>query len=165
MIFLQAAARPQRVHTTLRLLNENRVTLCLSPAIVEEVRDVLTRPELLAKFPALIPRHVDQFISNLLAKSVLIQDVPHAFTLPRDPKDEPYIDLAIAAGCQFLVTWDQRHLTYLMQADTPEGIDFCRRFPQIKIVDPVTFIQMIQAESERHRQVVDRVNRPATPHD
>ena len=46
MIFLQAAARPERLHGTMRLLREKRVTLCMSPDVVAEVRDVLTRPEL-----------------------------------------------------------------------------------------------------------------------
>jgi hypothetical protein len=39
------------------------------------------------------------------------------------------------------VTWNDRHLTYLMQQDTAEGRDFCRRFPLLKIVSPPAFLQ------------------------
>jgi predicted nucleic acid-binding protein len=112
---------------------------------VDEVRDVLTRPEVVAKFPALSPAHVDQFVNDLLAKAALVQDVPPAFALPRDPKDEPYINLAIAAGARFLVTWNGRHLTYLMRQDTPEGVDFCARYPDLKIIDPPAFVREIEA--------------------
>jgi hypothetical protein len=56
----------------------------------------------------------------------------------------PYINLAIAADARYLVTWNQRYLTYLMHQDTPEGQDFCRRFPNIKIMDPPTFIRAMQ---------------------
>ena len=37
-----------------------------------------------------------------------------------------------------------RHLTYLMRQDTSEGIDFCRRFPGVKIVDPPLFLAEIR---------------------
>ena len=46
-----------------------------------------------------------------------------------------------------LVTWNERHLTYLMRGDTPEGQEFCRRFPRITILDPVRFIRAIDART------------------
>jgi predicted nucleic acid-binding protein len=67
------------------------------------------------------------------------------FRLPRDPKDEPFIDVAVAGGANYIVTWNSRHLTYLMKRDTAEGKDFCSRFPAIQIVDPPTFINAIDA--------------------
>lgn len=62
------------------------------------------------------------------------------FALPRDPDDEPLVDLAIAGGAQFLVTWNERHLNYLMQKDTPEGEEFCSRFPHLRIITPTEFL-------------------------
>ena len=141
MIFLQAAANPSRVHSTLRLVHSGEVLLYVSAEIVNEVRDVLTRPEIRAKFPALTAEHVDVFLNDILSFSRLVDDVPKVFSLPRDPKDEPYVNLSIRVDAQYLVTWNERHLTYLMRQDTPEGRDFCRRFPQLKIVDPPTFVR------------------------
>ena len=69
MIFLQAAARPDRVHGTMRLVLDGQVTLCVSSEIVAELQDVLTRPELRAKFPALQPEHVDLFLNQILSHS------------------------------------------------------------------------------------------------
>jgi predicted nucleic acid-binding protein len=69
--------------------------------------------------------------------------VPIVFRLPRDPNDEPILNLAIAAGATHLVTWNHRHLGYLMEGDTREGRDFCRRFRKLQIVNPKQFIDEI----------------------
>lgn len=73
----------------------------------------------------------------------MIASVPHVVTLPRDPKDEPYVDLAVAAGAQFLVSWNERHLCYLMKCDTPEGREFCGRFPNLRILTPPEFVRAV----------------------
>lgn len=104
MIFLQAAARPDRVHGTMRLLNEGRVKLCVSPTIIAEIRDVLTRPEVRLKFPALQVEHVDQFLNQILSIARIVDPVPHHFSLPRDKKDEPYVNLAIEVNARYVVT-------------------------------------------------------------
>lgn len=36
----------------------------------------------------------------------MISEVPRVFAYDRDPKDEPYINLAIAAGANYIVSWD-----------------------------------------------------------
>jgi putative PIN family toxin of toxin-antitoxin system len=144
MIFLQAAARPDRIHGTMQLVRDSQVSLCMSPAIIAELRDVLTRPEVRAKFPALKPHYVGTFLNEVLSRSKIMNNVPGVFSLPRDKKDEPYTDLAIAAGAKYLVTWNDRHLAYLMRQDTSEGVEFCRRFPSLKIVDPPTFLEEIR---------------------
>jgi putative PIN family toxin of toxin-antitoxin system len=143
MILLQAAARPSRVHTTIRLVEEQRVILCISGPVLAEVRDVLTRPEVIAKFPALTAERVDMFLTDLIARAKMWDHVPIAFSLPRDKKDEPYINFAIEANARFLVTWNERHLTYLMRRDTPESVDFCTRYPNLRILSPVEFIAAV----------------------
>jgi predicted nucleic acid-binding protein len=79
---------------------------------------------------------VAALISSVRAVSFHIPDPPKVFSLPRDPKDEICTDLAVAASAHYLVTWNQRHLTYLMKKDTPEGRDFCAQFPTLTILDP-----------------------------
>jgi predicted nucleic acid-binding protein len=112
--------------------------------VLTEIDDVLHRPEIRRKFPLIDSLAAETLLRTTRNKSILLAEVPKAFSLPRDPDDEPYTDLAIAAEAKFLVTWNDRHLTYLMRQDTPEGIEFCRRFPTLQIVDPPTFLAEIR---------------------
>lgn len=136
--------RNNAAHKCLELVDAGVVQLCLSPDVISEIEDVLNRPELLRKFPLLKSEDSQTLLRTARNKALLMTDVPKVFPLPRDPDDEPYTDLAVAANAAFLVTWNERHLTYLMRQDTPEGIDFCRRFPNVKIVDPPTFLRATQ---------------------
>ncbi len=147
MIFLQAAVRPDRVHGTIRLVEDGAVTLHVSRAVATEVQDVLTRPKLRTKFPALTPERVGRFLDALFSRARFVADVPAAFPLPRDPKGEPYLDLAVAARRCHLVTWNDRHLTYLMRRDTPDGVEFGARFPDVRIVNPPEFVQHVRRSS------------------
>lgn len=104
------------------------------------MRDVLSRSQLRHNFPVLTDERVNQLIELLLLKGKLFRDVPRRFELPRDPDDEPYINLAIVAGAEFLVTRD-RDLLDLMGSDTKEGRDFQQRFPKLRILDPVAFLR------------------------
>ena len=142
MVFLQALISDTGpAFACMQRVEEGRVKLVVSTAVLEEVSDVLNRFDLKIKFPRLVPERIQKFLGEVTKRSELIEDVPAVFKLPRDPKDEPYINLAIAAQAQFLVTWNRRHLGYLMAKDTPEGQDFCRRFPGIIILEPPTFLR------------------------
>jgi putative PIN family toxin of toxin-antitoxin system len=146
VVFLQGAGRrsgPAR--RCLDLVDAGAVQLCLSPAVLAETADVLQRPELLRKFPLLTSEDSQTLLRAVRSKSMLFGNVPRALSLPRDPDDEPYLDLAVGAAAHYLVTWNDRHLTYLMRHDTPEGIEFCQRFPNLRIVDPVTFLAAVDA--------------------
>ncbi len=77
------------------------------PAVLEEVKDIAHRPILHRKFKNLTPENMDAFLEDVRTVAVLLTDIPHVFSYPRDPDDEPYINLAIAAGAQYPVSWDQ----------------------------------------------------------
>lgn len=145
VVFLQGAGRRNNAaRKCLDLVDDGTVQLCLSPDVLAEIDDVLHRPEILRKFPLIESEDSQTLLRTARNKALLLADVPKAFQLPRDPDDEPYTDLAIAADATFLVTWNDRHLTYLMRQETPEGAEFCRRFPNVKIVDPPTFLAEIR---------------------
>jgi putative PIN family toxin of toxin-antitoxin system len=144
VVFLQGAGRrTNAARRCLELVDAGIVDLCLSPDALSEINDVLHRPELLRRFPLLRSEESAILIRTMRGKSLFFTHPQHVFLLPRDPDDEPYVNLAIAAKAQYLVTWNERHLTYLMKQDTPEGIEFCRRFPALKIVDPPAFLREI----------------------
>ncbi len=129
VVFLQGAGgRGNAARKCLDLVDDGAVQLCLSPDVLAEIDDVLHRPEILRKFPLINSGDSQALLRTARNKAMLLADVPKMFPLPRDPDDEPYADLAIAAGTtKFLVTWNDRHLTYLMRQETPEGVDFLER--------------------------------------
>ena len=98
------------------------------------------RPWLRTTYPYIMLNEVNKFIDQIELLSVRIQNPPPVFTLPRDSNDEPFINLVVAGNADFIVTWNERHLTYLMKQDTPEGVDFCTKFPTIKILSPPDFL-------------------------
>lgn len=144
MVFLQGAARKDSpAGICLRLVETGLVDLFLSDEVIDEVRNVLDRPRLRQKFPVLTDKFVNQFLAALLARSTPVRDVPRVFAYERDPKDEPYINLALAVQAEYLVS---RDIDILDLGDTgnPEGQRFHERFPQVRIVDPATFLREVQ---------------------
>jgi len=137
MVFLQGAGRPASPsRACFQLVEEGQIDLCLSSDILAEVRDVLTRPRTRSRFPLLSAEWVEAFLQNAEHKAVVVlTEVPHAFSLERDPKDEPYLDLAMAVRARYLVSRD-RDLLDLM--NDPQ---FRQRFPDLMIVDPPAFLQ------------------------
>ena len=119
--------------------------LLMSDATFAELRDVPLRPTLATKYPHITPPRVLAFIAEIDSFALKIGKPASVFRLPRDIKDEPFIDLAVAGDAQYIVTWNERHLTYLMRQDTPEGSEFCRRFPNIRIVSPPDFLIALAA--------------------
>jgi putative PIN family toxin of toxin-antitoxin system len=141
MVFLQAGARDSGpAAACLRLVEQGQVELCLSREVLEEVRDVLSRPKLRQKFSALTDDRVAAFLEALTRKGHLFQDVPPAVPLERDPKDAKYLDLAVAAGAQFIVSRDKDILD-LRADDNPAGRAFRERLPDVRILDPVELLR------------------------
>jgi putative PIN family toxin of toxin-antitoxin system len=133
----------------LRRLKSGRFVLLLSDPLLREIREVPLRPELTRKYTQLTEERVHAFVGEIEFLAVHLPSTPTMFKLPRDPKDEPLIDLAIAGQADFLVTWNDRHLTYLMRRDTPEGEAFCAAFPKLQIVSPPDFLSQIEKPARK----------------
>lgn len=146
MLFFSAASRPKRVSAVFELVKSQVVTLCLSPDVLSEIRDVLTRPKLVLKYPALTPLAVDAFLADCLRRASWFHDVTEHFVLQRDPKDSKYLNLAITASAPYVVTRD-RDLLDLMNEHNAEGRVFRARFPDIHIIDPAAFCSIIREHS------------------
>jgi putative PIN family toxin of toxin-antitoxin system len=141
VVFLQAAGRPSGpAAACLVLLSEGRLTLCLCSQVFAEVADILNRPRVRRRFPLLTDERVDRFLLDVRAKATFIDAVPPAFTDARDPDDEPLVNLAVAAGARYLVTWDN-DLLDLMGETTPAGSDFRQRFPGLTVLNPVALLR------------------------
>ena len=142
MLFLMYAARPERVHETFELIDDRRVTYCLSAEVIAEIRDVLTRPKHQQRFPGLTRSRVDEVIAEISRQAHFVKMVPDLYQLERDPKDSKYINLALSAGARYLVTRDN-DLLDLMNEALPTGAQFRLRFPHLAILHPAAFVAAI----------------------
>ena len=145
MVFLQAASRPWRVHGLFEAAKTGRLKLYVSPEILAEVRDVLLRPKIRQRFPALTSGIVDAFLAEVLSFATLVSKAPPTFSFARDPKDEKYLNLAIAIGARYVASADS-DLLDLMDASTAEGQTFRSRFPTIKIIKPGELMRILEQE-------------------
>lgn len=143
MIFLQAAVRPSRVHRTFQAVADGTVTLCVSHDLLKEVRDVLTRDTVRAKFPALTTEAVDAFLDDILKSATLFDPVPVAFTWPQHPDDDHLFNLAIVAGADYPVTWETRILR-LATEHSVAADELRRSAPNLSIVAPDEFAQLLR---------------------
>lgn len=147
MIYLQATiSKSGPAAALLRLVETNAVTLFVSHDILEEVRDVVSRPKIRQKNPAITDERVDALLSRVAAKATLVGDVRKHFSYVRDPKDEKYIDLALEVEAAYLVSHD-KDLLDLMTGDAEECQDFRWRFRSLKVIAPGEFLKTMSANA------------------
>ncbi|MEW6130670.1 MAG: putative toxin-antitoxin system toxin component, PIN family [Acidobacteriota bacterium] len=124
-----------------KLVEDGKIILFLSADVLDEVRDVLTRPETQNQFAQATPEAVEAFLKDLTSKAVVLKSVAQKFRYERDPKDEPYINLAVETKADYLVSRD-KDLLDLMTGHTAECKEFRQRFRPLKIIDPVAFLKL-----------------------
>ena len=127
----------------LRLVESGRVELFVSRSTLGELCRVLTYEEILAISPNMTQQRLGAFLQRLTFRATLVRRVRHVMNLPRDPNDEPYIDLAVAARAHYLVTSDRDLLT-LMAGYSQVCKQFRQRTRPLRIVDPVAFLRAIR---------------------
>lgn len=143
-VFFQALASPRG--PARRLLDyaaSGELQLHVSEVVLAELNNVALRPEIAAKY-GLNATIVDEFVADIRFVAILVEEVPHIFDFPRDPKDAHYVDLAIAAHAKLIVSRD-KDLLSLRDTATPEGRDFHFRFPDISVLTPPELLAIIDA--------------------
>jgi putative PIN family toxin of toxin-antitoxin system len=137
MVFVQALANAKGpAWACYELVRGGRLILYVSPEIMSEVGDVLSRPKVRLKLPALTDEAVEAFLRDVLDRAEMLSGVAETFRLERDPKDERYINLAVASGASYLVTWD-RDLLDLMNDES-----FRRQFPLLAFLEPPALLRV-----------------------
>lgn len=158
-IILQAAINPMGpAANAVDQFDRGRVVVYLSPRLRSEWEDVLLRPSLRAKNPRITDAQVEAALRRFDATAILVPNPPTYLVYPRDPNDEPIINLAIHVKADYLVTRD-RDLLDLMNPARPEGRDFRHRFPDLNILDPVAFVRRLTADWQPDPEV-DRSEEP-----
>jgi putative PIN family toxin of toxin-antitoxin system len=125
---------------------QGKILTAVSRETLEEVEDVLSRPRLRERFRQITDAKVTLFIEILLYKGDYLRNVKKHFDYPRDPNDEPYLNLAIEVGADYIISRDN-DLLDLMKWDKKEGREYQKRFRFLKIVSPEEFLRVIELSS------------------
>ena len=119
------------------------MALFASEYVFNELCDVALRPRVVEKFGT-TQESVEAFLKPLRSVAIMVAQVPRAYQLEADPDDEHYINIAIASGSQYVVSRD-RHLLALMDDTRESGHEFQTRFPSLRVVEPVAFLEQLRA--------------------
>ncbi len=125
------------------LVTDEKVELIVSSEVLDEIRDVLTRPETQSRFAKATDDNVDIFIDEIIENATFVKSVAKKFEYPRDTKDEPYINLAVQEEAQYIVSRD-KDLLDLMTGYDDESKAFRQRFRPLKVVDTLTFVRLVE---------------------
>ena len=143
-IFLQAlASRGGPAVKCLAYFEQGKIMLAVSRATLAEVEEVLSRSHLRSKYPLLTDERVATLLDRLLYRGIYLRHVRQHFTYPRDPKDEPQLNLAIEVKADYLISRDN-DLLDLMNWNQAEGREFQKRFRLLKIVTPEEFLRVME---------------------
>jgi putative PIN family toxin of toxin-antitoxin system len=126
------------------MVDERHVKLFVSAAILEEVSDVLDRPKVRKAFATLTDEVVQDFLDHVVETAHAVENVPRIYQLSRDPDDEHYLNLAIAARASFLDSHDNDLL------DLMKDHDFRKAYPDLAIVECPTFASYVRSEIARN---------------
>lgn len=145
-VFLQAVANPSGPSgACFAHVRSGTLALITSPQTVAEIRGLLARPNIRRKFPHLTDEVAEELVTEVERVSTRIDTVPRVFEYPRDPKDEPYINLAIATQADYLTSRDKDLL------DLMKDVDFTTRFPGIRVLDPAALLRELEREQAREQ--------------
>ena len=117
--------------------------LQLSEEILTELSEVLKRPTIRARYPELTDEIIEDFLKGLRSLAEITSDVPKRFSYPRDIDDEPYLNLAIEAEANYLVSRD-KDLLDLMTGHSNECKEFRQRFRSLTVIEPIEFLTAVR---------------------
>ncbi len=138
---LQATLNPLGpANAALRVLETGAYEICLSHQVREEIEDVLNRPSIRAKYPKLGDGRAEAMLKRLDEKAKLVTVIRTYMEFPRDPDDEPILNLAIQEQADYIIGRDKDLF------DLGKSKDFRLLYPYLRIVDPVDFLQTVVVE-------------------
>lgn len=117
----------------LKFVLQGKLNLIVSPAIVEEIRQVLRYPKLvkLMKKNMITLEEVYTFLDKMSKIAVITPGKLDIEAIPDDPSDNMVLSCAVEGDADFIISGDH-HLTDL------------RIFQGIKIMDPAAFLKIIR---------------------
>jgi hypothetical protein len=127
-VVVSAALKPNSVAETAIRLARAHDAICLSRAVIDEIKAVLRRP----KFRRAISRQRREQIVDLLAAAARFVEPTEQVQDCRDDKDNAYLEVALAAGAEIIVTGDAD----LLALDPWRGV---------RIIGPAEYVARVEA--------------------
>lgn len=144
MVFLQAAISSSVPSgELLRFVERGEINVLISRDILQELKSVISRQNVTQRYSFLTTEFVEDFLTHISQHAKFVTTPPPHFSYARDRNDEKYINLAIEAGADYLVSRD-KDLRDLMSDYSDDAKDFRQRFRHLKIVNPVEFLRVIR---------------------
>jgi putative PIN family toxin of toxin-antitoxin system len=133
-ILVRAAIQPLgSVGRVLLRLRQGDYVLLYALPLLEELLDVLNRPRIRGKYGLTDP-DIQAIVALILLRGEAVQ-VDDRITACRDPKDDKFLEVAVAGKADAIVSADED----LLVLDPFEGIP---------IVSPAAFLRMLDAGQE-----------------
>jgi putative PIN family toxin of toxin-antitoxin system len=124
----------------IRCCQERGVVPLMSGPVLREYRDVLGDSKLLQRYRQLQRPDITVAIERLLYVSDMYRGIGVRFPYPRDPKDAPMIELAIAGAATHLISTDDDLLS--LSAGRGEAARrFRRQLPHAHVITPELFVR------------------------
>jgi uncharacterized protein len=105
-VFVSAALGRSPHAPSVRIINaalDGRIEIVMSPALLEEIADVLSRPRIRERLSA---NDAQQFLADIASQVVMFADPADPPSVCRDPDDDYLVALTLTAGAEVLVTGD-----------------------------------------------------------
>ena len=116
-------------------LEARKAVPLLSSTVLAEYRAVLLHPAIAARFQNLTPERVGLILYRLRYIADEYNAIRARFEFPRDPRDAPFVELAIAGSATHIVTLDPDLLS-LPTYRTDAGRRFRQRLPKVSVLRP-----------------------------
>ncbi|HZZ41891.1 MAG TPA: putative toxin-antitoxin system toxin component, PIN family [Tepidisphaeraceae bacterium] len=142
-ILFQSLIRTGPAARCLELVELGRVQLLISSFSLAEAAGVFARPKVRAKYPELTDARITRLFELLRSRCTMIATHTTNIELPRDPKDIPYLELALIGRADYLVTRDHDLLDLSLDASTPAA-NIRQLLPNLRILEPQDFIRNFQ---------------------
>ncbi|HZZ43557.1 MAG TPA: putative toxin-antitoxin system toxin component, PIN family [Tepidisphaeraceae bacterium] len=138
-VYLQAMISPYgAAHQCWQRALAGEIRLYVTAYILDEVTG-LAQHRKLFRLRQFTHERLDRFVHILTRTASFVDSPPHLFTYPRDPKDSPYVDLAIFTGA-FLVASNDKDLLDLMNDGDKAGVELRRQYPSFRVLTPAQLL-------------------------
>ncbi len=105
----------------LDLVQQNRVELILSPAIIKEIKRILLYPKI-QKYHRKTAQEIDEYFEDLLMFAWIVEGEEIVNAIKDDPADNKYLACAYEGEADYILSGDH----HLLDLEVYQGIDIIK---------------------------------------